>query len=388
MVAYQRMKIRLCVFAALIAIGCGSEPTAPAPPPETTTMPAVARAPFGKTPDGQEVEVFTLTNANGLEVKAINYGGIITSLKTPDRNGAIADIVLGFDSIDGYLGDHPYFGGIIGRYGNRIANARFSIDKQDYQLAANNGRHHLHGGVRGFDKHVWTPEILGSNAVRFSRMSPDGEEGYPGTLQVAVVYSLTNYNELIVEYQASTDLPTHVNLTQHSYFNLAGAGSGDILGHELMIAADRYTPVDETLIPTGEIASVEGTPLDFRTPTAIGARIDAAHPQIKNGQGYDHNWVLERRSDAPMLAARVVEPRSGRVMEVATTEPGIQFYAGNFLDGKITGKGGHVYGRRSGFCLETQHYPDSPNQPDFPTTMLRPGDTYSSRTVFKFDVSQ
>ena len=351
-------------------------------------MLAVTRAPFGRTPDGQDIEVFTLRNANGIEVKAITYGGIITSLKTPDRNGAMADIVLGFDSLDGYLGDHPYFGAIIGRYGNRIANGRFTLDKNEYRLAVNNGPNHLHGGVKGFDKQVWTPEILGNNAVRFSRISPDGEEGYPGTLQVAVVYSLTNYNELIVEYQANTDLPTHVNLTQHSYFNLAGAGSGDILGHELMIAADSYTPVDATLIPTGEVATVAGTPFDFRTPTAIGARIGAAHPQIKNGQGYDHNWVLTRIKDSPQLAARVVEPASGRVLEVATTEPGMQFYAGNFLDGTIAGKGGRAYGRRSGFCLETQHYPDSPNQPDFPSTELRPGDMYSSRTIFRFDVSK
>lgn len=387
MVAYQRMKIRFCLFGVLIAIGCGSAP-AQTPPAETPDMPTVARAPFGKTPDGQAVEVFTLRNAAGIEVRAINYGGIITSLKTPDRNGVMADIVLGFDSLEGYLGDHPYFGAIIGRYGNRIGNARFTLDKNEYRLAANNGPNHLHGGIKGFDKHVWTPEILGSNAVRFSRVSADGEEGYPGALQVAVVYSLTNYNELIVEYQAVSDLPTHVNLTQHSYFNLAGAGNGDILGHELMIAADSYTPVDATLIPTGEIAPVEGTPFDFRSPTVIGARIDAAHPQIKHGQGYDHNWVLTRIKDSPQLAARVVEPKSGRVLEVATTEPGIQFYAGNFLDGKISGKGGLAYERRGGFCLETQHYPDSPNQPDFPSTVLRPGSTYSSRTVFKFDVSK
>ena len=351
-------------------------------------MPAVARAPFGNTPDGHDIEVFTLKNTSGIEVKAITYGGIITSLKTPDRSGAMADIVLGFDALDRYLADHPYFGAIIGRYGNRIARGRFMLDKHEYRLAANNGPHHLHGGHKGFDKHVWTPEIIGSNAVRFSRVSPDGEEGYPGALQVAVVYSLTNYNELIVEYQANSDLPTHVNLTQHSYFNLAGAGSGDVLGHELMIAADSYTPVDSGLIPTGQIAPVEGTPFDFRTPTPIGARIDAAHPQIKHGHGYDHNWVLNRTGDSLQLAARVVEPKSGRVLEVATTEPGLQFYTGNFLDGKIIGKGGVAYGKRSGFCLETQHYPDSPNQPDFPPTVLRPGTTYSTRTVFKFGVSK
>ena len=348
-------------------------------------MPNMTRAPFGKTADGQAVDAFTLKNANGIEVQAITYGGIITSLKVPDRNGAIGDIVLGFDSIDGYLKGHPFFGAIIGRYGNRIAKGKFSIDKQEYTLATNNGPNHLHGGARGFDKHVWQAEILTENSLRLSRVSPDGEEGYPGNLQVEVIYSLTNYNELIVDYTATTDLPTHVNLTQHSYFNLAGSGA-DILGHELMIDADRYTPVTSELIPTGELAAVAGTPFDFRTPAAIGARINAPHPQIKNGQGYDHNWVLNREGTALELAARVLEPSSGRTMEVATTEPGMQFYAGNFLDGTIVGKGGAKYGRRSGFCLETQHYPDSPNQPDFPSTLLRPGSTYTSRTVFKFGI--
>ena len=348
-------------------------------------MPNMTRAPFGKTADGQAVDAFTLKNANGIEVQAITYGGIITSLKVPDRNGAIGDIVLGFDSIDGYLKGHPFFGAIIGRYGNRIAKGKFSIDKQEYTLATNNGPNHLHGGARGFDKHVWQAEILTENSLRLSRVSPDGEEGYPGNLQVEVIYSLTNYNELIVDYTATTDQPTHVNLTQHSYFNLAGPGA-DILGHELMIDADRYTPVTSELIPTGELAAVAGTPFDFRTPTAIGARINAPHPQIKNGQGYDHNWVLNREGTALELAARVLEPSSGRTMEVATTEPGMQFYAGNFLDGTIVGKGGATYGRRSGFCLETQHYPDSPNQPDFPSTLLRPGSTYTSRTVFKFGI--
>ncbi len=345
----------------------------------------MTRAPFGKTADGEAVEAFTLKNTNGIAVTAITYGGIITSLKVPDRNGAIGDIVLGFDAIDGYLKGHPFFGAIIGRYGNRIAKGRFSIDKLPYTLATNNGPNHLHGGVRGFDKHVWKAEILTENSLRLSRVSPDGEEGYPGNLQVQVIYSLTNYNELIVDYTATTDQPTHVNLTQHSYFNFAGAGA-DILGHELMIDADRYTPVTGELIPTGELAPVEGTPFDFRKPTAIGARINAPHPQIKNGQGYDHNWVLNREGNGLELAARVLEPSTGRTMEVATTEPGMQFYAGNFLDGTIVGKGGSKYGRRSGFCLETQHYPDSPNQPDFPSTLLRPGSTYSSRTVFKFGV--
>lgn len=344
------------------------------------------REPFG-TVAGTPIEQFTLTNANGVEVRAITYGGIITSLKTPDRAGALGDIVLGFDAIDGYLGDHPFFGAIIGRYGNRVAKGRFAIDGTEYTLATNNGPNHLHGGNKGFDKVIWKaeprPAMAGQSAVTFSYTSPDGEEGYPGALSVEVTYTLNNNNELIVDYLARTDKPTHVNLTQHSYFNLAGAG--DILGHELTIDADRYTPVDATLIPTGELAPVEGTPFDFRTSTAIGARINDAHPQIKNGSGYDHNWVLSRSAKPELQrAARVVEPRSGRTMEVATTEPGVQFYAGNFLDGKLIGKGGRSYGHRAGFCLETQHYPDSPNQKNFPTTLLMPGAEYKSRTVFAF----
>jgi aldose 1-epimerase len=351
-------------------------------------MSAVARASFGKTPDGTGVEIFTLKNDNGIEVRVTNYGGIITSLKAPDRNGTLADVVLGFETLDGYLGDHPYFGAVIGRYANRIADGRFKIDGIGYKLAVNNGPNHLHGGRRGFDKHVWDAEVLGGNSVRLSRVSPDGEEGYPGNLQVAVAYSLSNYNELIVEYQASTDQPTVVNLTQHSYFNLAGAGNGDVLRHQLTIAADRYTPVNATTIPTGSLATVAGTPFDFRKPVAIGARINANHPQLAHGRGYDHNFVLNRKGDTLQFAARVVEPSSGRVLEVATTEPGVQFYTGNFLDGTVIGKGNLPYGARGGFCLETQHFPDSPNQPEFPSTVLRPGDTYSSRTVFKFDVSK
>jgi aldose 1-epimerase len=348
-------------------------------------MLSVTRAPFGKTPDG-DVELFTLKNVNGIEVRVTNYGGIITSLKTPDRNGAFADIVLGFDTLDGYLGYHPYFGAVLGRYANRIALGRFTIDGISHRLTMNSGPNHIHGGAKGFDKHVWAPEIIGDNTLRLSRVSPDGEEGYPGNLQVAVAYSLTNYNELIVEYQAMTDLPTHVNLAQHSYFNLAGAG--DVLGHELTIDADRYTPVDAASIPIGVLAPVAGTPFDFRKATAIGARIDAKNAQIAHGRGYDHNFVLNREGNTLEFAARVVEPVSGRVLEVATTEPGMQLYTGNFLDGSITGKGGATYGRHAGLCLETQHYPDTPNKPAFPSSLLRPGATYSSRTVFKFDVSK
>ena len=339
---------------------------------------------FGKMSDGTLVESFTLKNANGIELTAIAYGGIITSLKTPDRNGRSGDVVLGFDSLDGYLKEHPYFGAIVGRYGNRIAKAQFMLDGRTFKLAANNGPNHLHGGIRGFDKVLWKVAPVGQNGVVFSRTSPDGEEGYPGNLQVRVTYTLTDTNELIVDYHATTDKATPVNLTQHSYFNLRADGSSDILGHELTINADRYTPVDETLIPTGALAPVDGTPFDFRKSTAIGARIDQDHPQLKNGKGYDHNWVLNGTGSSLRLAARVAEPTTGRTMEVRTTEPGMQFYAGNFLDGTLKGKGGAIYKHRSGFCLETQHFPDSPNQSNFPSTILKPGAEYQSRTVFTF----
>ncbi|MEO7910039.1 MAG: aldose epimerase family protein [Roseiflexaceae bacterium] len=346
------------------------------------------REPFGTTLDGKAVERFTLTNANGIELKAISYGGIITSLKVPDRRGKTDDIVLGFDRLDGYLKDPPFFGAIIGRYGNRIGKGQFALDGKTYKLATNNGPNHLHGGVKGFDKVVWTVEPVAPNSLAFSRVSPDGEEGYPGNLRLRVTYTLTDKNQLIVDYRASTDKATPVNLTQHSYFNLAGQGSGDVLGHQLLLHAEQYTPVDETLIPTGELAPVEGTPFDFRKPTAIGARIDNDHPQLKAGKGYDHNWVLSRKGSGLQPAASVVEPTTGRTLDIATTEPGIQFYAGNFLDGTLTGKGGAVYKHRTGFCLETQHFPDSPNQPKFPTTTLRPGAEYRSQTVFTFGVAK
>ena len=348
----------------------------------------IKREPFGKMPDGKAVERFTVTNANGVEMKAISYGGIITSLRVPDRNGKLDDIVLGFDSLEPYLTQPTFFGALIGRYGNRIGNAQFTLDGKTYKLAANNNGQSLHGGVKGFDKVLWAVEPIGNNGLAFTRTSPDGEEGYPGTLQVRVTYTLTDKNELVVEYHATTDKTTVVNLTQHSYFNLAGQASGDILGHELMINADRYTPVNDKLIPTGELAPVEGTPFDFRKSTAIGARINNAHPQLKAGSGYDHNWVLSRKGTGLEVAARVREPKTGRTLEITTTEPGIQFYAGNFLDGKLTGKGGAVYRHRTGFCLETQHYPDSPNQPKFPTTTLKPGQEYRSRTVFTFGVAK
>jgi aldose 1-epimerase len=338
---------------------------------------------------GTPVDEVTLKNSHGVELHAISYGGIITSLKVPDRAGKPGDIVLGFDQPESYWADPPppFFGAIVGRYGNRIGKGKFTLDGKPYSLATNNGVNHLHGGNKGFDKVLWTittkdaPE--GSQAI-FSRTSKDGEEGYPGNLQVRVTYTLTEKNELIVDYHATTDKATPVNLTQHSYFNLAGEGTGDILGHQLTIDADRYTPVDDTLIPTGELAPVQGTPFDFRQPTAIGARIDQDNPQLKNGKGYDHNWVLTRKGTGLQHAARLTDPKSGRTMDVATTEPGLQFYSGNFLDGTIKGKGGHVYAHRSGLCLETQHFPDSPNKPKFPSTILQPGKAYESRTVFTF----
>ena len=338
---------------------------------------------------GKPVEMATLKNSHGIEIQAINYGAIITSLKVPDRAGAVADVVLGFDRPDGYWADPPppYFGAIVGRYGNRIAKAQFALGGKTFKLAANNGPNSLHGGVRGFDKVLWamsTRDTAQGSSVIFTRTSPDGEEGFPGNLHATVTYTLTEKNEVIIDYRATTDKATPVNLTQHSYFNLAGEGSGDILGHQLTVNADRYTPVDDTLIPTGELAPVAGTPFDFRKATAIGARIDADHPQLKAGKGYDHNYVLNRKGTGAQLAARLTDPKSGRTLEVTTTEPGIQFYSGNFLDGKITGKQRHVYGHRTGLCLETQHYPDSPNQKNFPSTILEPGKVYSSRTVWTF----
>ena len=349
-------------------------------------------SPFDTTPDGEAVSLVTLVNAHGMEVRAMSYGGIILSLKVPDRDGTLGDVALGYDHLAGYLAETPYFGAIIGRYGNRIGGARFDLDGESYVLAANNGPNHLHGGLAGFDKAIWDAEPFQSQegvGVVFSRTSPDGEEGYPGNLSVAVTYTLTDGNELIFDYLATTDAATPVNLTQHTYFNLAGHGSGDVLGHRLTIHASRYTPVDGGLIPTGETAPVEGTPFDFRSPHLVGERIAADHPQITFGGGYDHNWVLDREGVAEGAlapAVRVEEPASGRIMEVFTTEPGLQFYSGNFLDGGITGKAGAVYRFRNGFCLETQHYPDSPNQPSFPSTILRPGEEYRSRTVYRFSV--
>jgi aldose 1-epimerase len=336
-------------------------------------------------PDGTAVDLFTLTNANGVEVRISTLGAAIVSIRTPDREGRSGDIVLGFDAFEGYLRNDPFFGVVVGRYANRIAKGRFTLDGATYTLATNNGPNHLHGGVRGFDKVVWRAQQADSAdgaSVSLEYLSADGEEGYPGNLSVRVVYTLTAANELRLVYGATTDKPTVVNLSNHSYFNLTG--SGDILAHRIQIAADRFTPVDRDLIPTGEVAPVEGTPFDFRQPAAIGSQIDTAHEQITFGGGYDHNYVVNRTSEGLALAARVVDPASGRTLEVRTTEPGLQFYTGNFLDGSLVGKGGLAYARRAGFCLETQHFPDSPNHPAFPDTTLRPGQAFASTTVFTF----
>ena len=347
------------------------------------------RAPFGHV-DGKAVYLYTLTNAHGMEVRAMSYGAIIVSLRVPDRDGRSDDVVLGFDALDGYLAGQPYFGAIVGRYGNRIAKGQFALDGMTYPLATNNGPNHLHGGVKGFDKVVWEAEPFdrdGRSGVVFTHTSPDGDEGYPGTLNARVSYTLTPANELIVDYFATTDKATPINLTQHSYFNLAGAGTGDILDHRLTLDADRFTPVDATLIPTGDLAPVDGTPFDFRRPMAIGARIGADHPQLRYGTGYDHNWVLNGPPGQLRHAAWLGEPKSGRTLDVSTTEPGVQFYTGNFLDGTLTGKSGRVYKQRYGLCLETQHFPDSPNHPGFPSTILRPGERYQSKTVFAFGIA-
>lgn len=346
------------------------------------------REAFGTLPTGEDVDVITVANRNGIIVRVATYGGIVVSLHAPDRTGHADDIVLGYDEVGGYVRDSPYFGAIVGRYGNRIAGGRFTLDGETYALAINNGPNHLHGGLRGFDKAVWraTPFMRDdASGVVLTHTSPHGDEGYPGTLDVHVTYTLNDRNELSVGYRASTDRPTVVNLTQHSYFNLAGMQRDDVLDHELTLYASRYVPVDDTLIPIGTLATVADTPFDFRTPMRIGARIDAPDAQIARGGGYDHTFVIDSGGDVLLKrVAHVREPLTGRTLEVDTTEPGVQLYTGNFLDGSITGKSGRRYGRRSGFCLETQHFPNSPNEPRFPTTTLRPGTEYRSLTIFRF----
>jgi aldose 1-epimerase len=369
--------------------GCNPAPTTQ-PQPQTQPPPAgtITKGAFGMK-EGTPVELYTLRNANGMEAKITNYGGIVVSLKVPDRSGQFGDVVLGFDSLDRYLSpeyakSNPYFGALIGRYGNRIGKAKFSLAGKEYKLAANNGVNHLHGGVKGYDKVLWEPRIRQGEepALELHYLSKDGEEGYPGNLNITAVYTVTDDNSLRVEFTATTDKETVVNLTHHSYFNLAG--KGDILGHEVMIDADKTTPVDSGLIPTGELRPVKGTPFDFTTPTTIGARINQDEEQLKYGKGYDHNWVINKAAGELGLQARVYEPGSGRILEVVSTEPALQFYTGNFLDGTLKGKGGWVYQFRNGFCMEPQHYPDSPNKPAFPSTLLKPGETYKNTIIYSF----
>jgi aldose 1-epimerase len=368
----------LAITGAAWLAGCATDNTSTA---------NISRTPFGKTKEGIAVDLYTLRNSKGAEARISNYGGLVISLKVPDRNGQLGDVTLGYDDLDGYLKETPYFGALIGRYGNRIARGKFTLDGKTYTLATNNYPNALHGGLKGFDKVVWEPKVimgLDGPSLQLSYVSKDGEEGYPGTLNVTAVYTLTEDNGLKLAFSATTDKDTVLNLTHHSYFNLAG--KGDILEHEVMIPADRFTPADSTLIPTGELRPVANTPFDFRKPTTIGARINEADEQLKFGGGYDHNWVVNKTMGQLGLMARVYEPTSGRVMEVYSTEPGLQFYSGNFLDGTITGKRGWIYKFRNGFCMEPQHYPDSPNQPNFPSVVLKPGQIYSNVIEYRFSV--
>jgi aldose 1-epimerase len=354
----------------------------------TETAKPMEKKAFGTTPDGKTADLYILTNKNGMEVSITNYGGIVTSIKVPDRNGKLGDAALGYDTLDGYASDKVYFGATVGRYCNRIGHAEFSLDGVKYTLAKNNGENTLHGGINGFNKMLWEARDVsqdGEPALELKYTSKDMEEGFPGNLSATVVFTLTNKNELKIDYSATTDKKTVVNLTNHSYFNLAGPGSGDVLKTVLRIEADKFTPIDSGLIPTGELKSVQGTPFDFRKATEIGARIDAGDEQLKLGRGYDHNFVLiKNKPNGLTLAARAEESTTGRVLEVWTTEPGIQLYTGNFLDGSIHGKGGIAYTKRSAFCLETQHFPDSPNHPNFPSTILSPGQRYHTTTIYKF----
>jgi aldose 1-epimerase len=384
--SYDPMKSPLTLNMRLLTLAAGLSATALSGSSTNAVPPAgVTKQPFGAVA-GQAVDLYTLRNARGAVATITNYGGIVTSLLVPDRQGRPVDVVLGYATVDGYVKSSPYFGALIGRYGNRIAKGKFALNGTTYALAINDGPNHLHGGPRGFDKRIWTAKPVESPdgpALELTYRSVDGEEGYPGNLDVTAVYTLTNDNALRVVFAAKTDKATVVNLTQHSYFNLSGGGT--ILDHLCQINADKFTPVDATLITTGELRPVAGTPFDFTTPTAIGARIEAADEQIKFGPGYDHNWVINQKTPGELTAqARVVSPKTGIVLEVLSTEPCLQFYAGNFLDGTITGKGGQVYQRRSGFCMEPQHAPDSPNHPAFPSVVLKPGQTYANTIIFRF----
>ncbi len=345
---------------------------------------------WGKLADGTPADLYVLTNAKGVEATITNYGATVVSLKVADKDGRLGDIVLGLGTLDGYLKGCPFFGCIVGRYGNRIAKGQFSLGGKTYTLAVNNGPNHLHGGLKGLDKVLWSAKPVTAAdgvALQLEYTSADGEEGYPGRLKVTVVYTLTNAHELKIDYSGSTDKETVVNLTNHSYFNLNGDGAGDILGHELLLHASRFTPVDANLIPTGELAPVAGTPLDFTQPHAIGERIDAADVQIQRGGGYDHNFVIDGAAGTLRPAGKAWSAKTGRLLEVLTTEPGVQFYTGNNLDGTVIGKTGKAYAKRTGFCLETQHYPDSPNQRSFPTTVLKPGQQYKTQTIYRFSIA-
>jgi aldose 1-epimerase len=353
----------------------------------STSEGTIMKEPFGKTLDGQAVDIYTLHSTNGMEARIMTYGGTLVSLKVPDKSGNFGDVVLGCDSVQDYQKQTAYFGALIGRYGNRIAKGQFVLDGKTYQLDKNNNGNSLHGGTNGYDKVIWIAKPVPTDSgpsLELTYVSKDGEEGYPGTLKIKAVYKLTDDNGLRIEYTATTDKDTVVNLTGHSYWNLAG--KGNILDHVVMINADKFTPVDEGLIPTGVLQPVDGTPFDFRTPTAVGARIEQVNEQIKFGKGYDHNWVLNKETGKLDVAASLYDPTSGRMMQVLTTEPGVQFYSGNFLDGTVTGKGGWVYQFRNGLCFEPQHFPDSPNQPNFPSTELKPGEKYHNIIEYKFSV--
>jgi len=385
--AFRRLGLMLSgVFAACVCL-VSCKPVPPVGSGERKAELSVERTRYGKLPDGRQVDLYTLTNANGLRVKIMNYGATTVGVEVPDRDGKFADITLGYDTLAGWLTNTSYFGATAGRYANRIAKGKFTLDGKTYSLAINDGPNHLHGGIKGFNQVLWDGQPVGGKdyvGVKFTYVSKDGEEGYPGNLTVTAVYSLTNANEFKAEYSATTDKPTVVNLVHHTYWNLRGSAAGDILSHELMLDADRFTPVDAGLIPTGELRAVKGTPFDFTTPTAVGARIAAENEQLKFGNGYDHNFVLRGEKGKFRLAARVSCPKSGRVMEILSGQPAIQFYSGNFLDGTVKGKLGVVYKKNYGMCLETQTYPDSPNKPDFPSPVLRPGETHRHTMVHRF----
>jgi aldose 1-epimerase len=385
----HRSLMLLAGAASILFVSCNSktENTTMSDTTSVATKAKISTEPFGKLPDGTAVSLFTLTNAKGMTMKVMNYGGVITSLTAPDKNGNLEDVVLGYDSLSGYLKSSPYFGALIGRYGNRIGKGKFSLDGKDYQLPQNNNGNTLHGGPNGFDKRFWNIEeyaVTNGAALKLTYVSKDLEEGFPGTLNTQVIYHLTDNNELKIFYEATTDKPTVINLTQHTYFNLSGNSKADILQHELFLDADKFIPVDKTLIPTGEIKNVSETPFDFKTPTAIGSRIDKKDQQLEFGLGYDHCWALNTNGDTSKVAATLHDPASGRVMSVKTSEPGIQFYSGNFLDGSITGKYNTVYKQRYGLCLETEHFPDSPNKKNFPPVVLKPGETYKTQTMYTF----